>query len=78
MRNSERLKICHYMCVFRTEISQFRFWRPVTGEAPTEHISYSDTVWEVGLWVSKNVGSGKKYIKYTFHVTTKTKSVTSV
>ena len=23
------------------EISQFRFWRPVTGEAPTEHISYS-------------------------------------
>ena len=70
MRNSERLKICHYMCVFRTEISQFRFWRPVTGEAPTEHISYSDTVWEVGLWVSKNVGSGtlgsKKCGKWDF------------
>ena len=41
VRNSEHLKICHYMCVFRTEISQFRFWRPVTGSAPTEHISYS-------------------------------------
>ena len=44
VRNSEHLKICHYMCVFRTEISQFRFWRPVTGEAPTEHISYSEVV----------------------------------
>ena len=42
MRNSERLKICQYMCVFRTEIPQFRFLRHVTGEAPTEHISYSD------------------------------------
>ena len=41
VRNSNRLKICHYMCVFHTEISQFRFLRPVTGEAPTEHISYS-------------------------------------
>ena len=34
-----------YMCVFRTDISQFRFQRPVTEEAPTEHISYSEIVY---------------------------------
>ena len=43
LRAPQDLSLSDYMCVFHTEISQFRFWRPVTGEAPTEHISYSVT-----------------------------------